>query len=205
MEAREEQKMLSEEVEEQKYRTQELVEEREAKLAELASSQKKVAELKQWLDTLLKSNEGSLDIVPQVRAGLAEIEELREKNYKYRKQLLFEKKQVNLLKQDHFRIKKKVREQQIELNDIEKGVLILEKENLANRIRYLSAELDQLSTKNSLYRKIAKENDMELNSRYQNSTKTLMKLKNEHTQLMASLMFNESLNQLVQETADKFR
>lgn len=205
MEIREEQKLLGEEVEEQKSRMQELAGEREGKLEELESSRKKAAELRQWLDTLLKSNEGSLDIVPQVRAGLAEIEELREKNYKYRKQLLLEKKQVNLLKQDHFRIKKKTKEQQIEFNDIEKGVLVLDKENLANRIRYLSAELDQLSTKNSLYRKIAKEDDMELNSRYQNSIKTLMKLKSEHAQLMASLIFNEGLNPLVQETADKFK
>lgn len=205
MEFKEEYKLLNEELEEQRYKTQELANEREAKLNELASNQKKVAELKKWLDTLLKSNEGSIDIIPQVRAGIAEIEELRERNYQYRKQLAIEKKRVNSLKQDHFRIKKRVKEQQIELNDIEKGVLVLEKESLANNIRNLSSELDQLSTKNTLYKRVAKENDMELNSRFQNSVKTLMKLKSEYAQLMVNLIFNDSKKQLMQETGTKPR
>jgi len=199
----EDHKLLNEELEEQKYKTQELINEREAKLAELANSQKKVTELKEWLNTLLKSNERSVDIVPQVRAGLADIEELREKNYQYSKQLALEKKRVNTLKQDCFRVKKQAKEQQIGFNDTEKGVLILEKESLANRIRSLSGELDQLSTKNSLYKKIVKENDMELNNRYQNSIKILMKLKSEYAQLTANLLFSKNSKQVIQDTGSK--
>ena len=191
--------LLSEELEEQKAKTQKLENERAKKFVELEGCKKKVADLKQWLNTLLTMSESQLDIIPQVRSGLAEIEALRENNYELRKRLFAEKRRYDFcysshnrtdtLKQEYFRVKKKAKEQQITLNDIDKGVLILEKESLAEKINALSAEVDRLSSKNVEYARMMRMNEHELGVQYEESLKHLMKLKSEHLNLLNSLAF----------------
>ena len=181
--------LLGEELEEQKVRAQKLEQERTKKLTELESCKKKVADLKQWLHTLLTMSESQLDIIPQVRSGLAEIESLRESNYELRKRLFAEKRRTDALKQEYFRVKKSAKEQQITLNDVEKGVMILEKEDLAEKIDNLSLEVDKLSGKNTAYMKMMRMSDPELKARYEESLKYLMKLKSEHLGLLNSLAF----------------
>jgi len=181
--------LLTAELEEQKLRAQKLEQERNKKFVELESSKKKVADLKQWLNTLLTMSESQLDIVPQVRSGLTEIESLRESNYELRKRLFAEKKRTDILKQEYFSVKKKAKEQQITLNDVEKGVMILEKEALADKISTLSMDIDKLSEKNTMYSKMMKMSDAELSAKYEESLKELMKLKSEHLGLLNSLAF----------------
>ncbi len=179
--------LLSEELEEQKQKAHKLEQERTKKAVELETCKKKVADLKQWLNTLLTMSESQLDIVPQIKAGLAEIECLRESNYELRKRLFAEKRRTDSLKQEYFRVKKQAKEQQITLNDIEKGVMILEKEALADKISAVSAEVDKLSAKNTEYVKMMKMSEGELNAKYEESLKHLMKLKSEHLGLLNSL------------------
>ncbi len=181
--------LLSQELEEQKAKTQKLEGERNKKAAELEASKKKVNDLKQWLHTLLTMAESQLDIIPQVRTGLAEIESLRESNYELRKRLFAERRRTDSLKQDYFKVKKKAKEQQITLNDVDKGVLILEKEALAEKIDSLSTEVDKLSAKNVEYTRMTKMSDHELNAQYEEAVKYLMKLKSEHLNLLNSLAF----------------
>ena len=178
---------LNSELEAQKIRSLKLKEECKRKIAELEASKKKSIDLKHWLNTLLTSNESKLDIIPQVRIGLGEIELLRNECYEFRRQLLFEKRRTEILKQEFFRVKKIAKEQQIDLNNIEKGVMILEKEALEKKINQLSAELDQLSGRNTLYMKMGKEDEWEFLKRYQESIKQLMKLKGAYMKLLNSL------------------
>ena len=84
--------VLKVDLEEQKVLIQRLEQERNAKREELEGYRNKVNELKQWLNTLLTISDAQLDIVPQIRTGLGEIEALRDSNFELRKRLYAEKR-----------------------------------------------------------------------------------------------------------------
>ena len=183
---------LNEEFKERQMHTKELEEEYNMKQKELTDSKKKLEELKQWLDSLLKLNETKLDMVPQIKAGLSEIEVLRDENYNLRKQFYIEKRNTDLLMQRYFKMKKRVIEQKISLNDVDKGIIILENDGLANKINTLSAELDILSRANVRYTEIKKEDDTRFFKRYQSSMRVLINLKNEYMKLIGKLIKSEN-------------
>ncbi len=93
------------------------------------------------------------------------------------------------LKQDYFRVKKQAKEQQIALNDVDKGALILEKEQLAEQVSALSAELDTLSAKHIDYMHLSKLSEEDFNIQYQETLKQTMKMKNEYLNQLHSLAY----------------
>ncbi len=84
-----------------------------------------------------------------------------------------------------------MKEQQISLNDTEKGAVILEKEQLAEQLAERSLEVDKLTRKHRDLLRLSKLSPAEVATQFEAAMKLTMKLKSEHLSQLRSLGFYE--------------